>query len=447
MSHDYDVIVVGAGFAGATAARECATRGLRTLVLEGRTRVGGRTWTSALANGDLIDLGGTYVYWSQPHIWSEIVRYGLEDDLLGAALTPEKVLVPVGDGLEWTDPAGIPERERAMLDKYFSQSREVFPDPWNPLAERAAVDVVDKMSIQDRLDQLDLDPADEAYLSRWISAEAQRPAAEGGYLFFLRVWANAGHETANAMDALYGRRLRNGTKSVIDAILADGGSEVRLGEKVTKVDTSGVGVTVSTAKGQVFTASAVVVATPPGVWPHIEFTPGLSEPRLAAATEGLQTPQGNKILAVLRGEPKNIYVVSRGDHPIGLIWTSFRREGDEQVVEVFPTPALKDAHDHDSVRAGIKDLLPHVEVGEVASATYDLDDEFSRGSWPYFQRGQFLKYEPHEKLSQPESGGRVAFACSEVAKGWSGFIDGAIESGLRASRQVRTVVGNGAGQD
>ena len=48
MSHDYDVIVVGAGFAGATAARECATRGLRTLVLEGRDRVGGRTWTSAL---------------------------------------------------------------------------------------------------------------------------------------------------------------------------------------------------------------------------------------------------------------------------------------------------------------------------------------------------------------------------------------------------------------
>ncbi|WP_308364796.1 FAD-dependent oxidoreductase [Streptomyces sp. ISL-86] len=32
--------------------------------------------------------------------------------------------------------------------------------------------------------------------------------------------------------------------------------------------------------------------------------------------------------------------------------------------------------------------------------------------------------------------GRLAFASSDIASGWSGWVDGAIESGLRAAAQV-----------
>ncbi len=42
----YDVIVVGGGFAGVTAARECALRGRSVLLLEARDRLGGRTWSA-----------------------------------------------------------------------------------------------------------------------------------------------------------------------------------------------------------------------------------------------------------------------------------------------------------------------------------------------------------------------------------------------------------------
>jgi len=56
----YDVVVIGAGFAGLAAARDLAKNGFDPVVLEGRDRVGGRSSTTTLA-GVPVDLGGTFV--------------------------------------------------------------------------------------------------------------------------------------------------------------------------------------------------------------------------------------------------------------------------------------------------------------------------------------------------------------------------------------------------
>lgn len=57
----YDVIVIGAGFAGLIAARELSRcHNLRVLIIEGRDRIGGRTWT-AKALGEDFEMGGTWV--------------------------------------------------------------------------------------------------------------------------------------------------------------------------------------------------------------------------------------------------------------------------------------------------------------------------------------------------------------------------------------------------
>ncbi len=55
-----DVVVVGAGFAGLTAARDLVGHGHDVVVLEGRDRVGGRSSTTTVA-GVPVDLGGTFV--------------------------------------------------------------------------------------------------------------------------------------------------------------------------------------------------------------------------------------------------------------------------------------------------------------------------------------------------------------------------------------------------
>lgn len=79
MPQIYDTVVVGAGMAGVVAARDLSTRGHSVLLVEGRDRIGGRTFTDTALGGQL-DLGGGYVHWTQPNVWTELERHGLGAD-------------------------------------------------------------------------------------------------------------------------------------------------------------------------------------------------------------------------------------------------------------------------------------------------------------------------------------------------------------------------------
>lgn len=61
MDKVYDAIVIGAGPAGISASRKLREQGLDFLVLEGRYRIGGRTFTKEL-DGILVDLGASWIH-------------------------------------------------------------------------------------------------------------------------------------------------------------------------------------------------------------------------------------------------------------------------------------------------------------------------------------------------------------------------------------------------
>jgi monoamine oxidase len=77
------------------------------------------------------------------------------------------------------------------------------------------------------------------------------------------------------------------------------------------------------------------------------------------------------------------------------------------------------------------------EVNVLSSAGYDwAADPFSLGAWPAYGVGQLSRL---PDLQQPE--GALFFAGAITANGWHEHIDGAVESGIRAGREVRKFLG------
>ncbi|MFD6157280.1 FAD-dependent oxidoreductase [Nocardia sp. NPDC060256] len=293
----------------------------------------------------------------------------------------------------------------------------------------AALAGVDGMTLQDRLDQLDLGPADLALANGLLAGMTGAPLDQASFSNALRWWALGEYNYASFIQSLMGFKFENGTRSLLERILADGDAEVRLSHVVSAIDADDHGVRVTVDTGEVVSAAAVVVATPPGVWPDLAITPGLPENWLRSAREGMQVENGAEAAAVIKGESRSLELTTaRG---VGM-FTSHVLSDDEQIVTLFPG-ALDDPTDITQVQAELASALPGVEVLEMVADTYNLDNPFARGDWGFLRPGQLTTYQPH---TMRRHGERLFFANSEVADLWVGFIDGAIETGLHAGRDI-----------
>lgn len=127
-----DVIVIGGGFCGVTAARELRRQGYNVTLLEARNRLGGRTFTSEFA-GKEADMGGTWVHWLQPHVWSEIRRYGMTLTETPGAVAEDIIYLDYQGKRHQTKASKIWAEFEASVAKFFGNAYETMPRP----AERA----------------------------------------------------------------------------------------------------------------------------------------------------------------------------------------------------------------------------------------------------------------------------------------------------------------------
>ena len=75
---DVDVVVVGAGLSGLTAARQLRKSGLKVHLLEARARTGGRMIRQKTRKGAVIDLGGQWGGETHHRFESLVEELGLE---------------------------------------------------------------------------------------------------------------------------------------------------------------------------------------------------------------------------------------------------------------------------------------------------------------------------------------------------------------------------------
>jgi monoamine oxidase len=177
----------------------------------------------------------------------------------------------------------------------------------------------------------------------------------------------------------------------------------------------------------------VIVAVPLNVLGSIEFEPGLSEGKQAAIELG-QASRGVKLFLKARG-PAVTHNAIRPGHPFGYLDTEvLEPDGTQLLIGFGMDQAECLTADSDWVQEQLDSILPGYEL--VAAGAHDwLADEFTRGTWAIHRPGWYEHY--HAEMRRPE--GRLLLAGSDLANGWSGFIDGAIESGLQAGARAAAI--------
>jgi pseudooxynicotine oxidase len=220
--------------------------------------------------------------------------------------------------------------------------------------------------------------------------------------------------------------FRAGTQSLVHAIATGAEFETRLSTPVAAVTQHGRGIEVRTRAGETLTAKLVIVAVPLNALPGIEFDPPLSEGKQEAIALG-QASRGIKIFIHASGEPVFQNAIKPG-HAFGYLDTEILYpDGTQLLIGFGPDADNCDATDLASVQRQLDEILPGYEA--LAATAHDwLSDEFSRGTWAIHRPGWYTHH--HAEMQRPE--GAVILAGSDLANGWAGFMDGAIESGLRA---------------
>jgi len=205
---------------------------------------------------------------------------------------------------------------------------------------------------------------------------------------------------------------------------------VRLSSPVRRVVQTGDGVRVELASGAELQARTALITLPLNVLGSVAFEPQLAPVKRAAAREG-HAGSGLKCYVRVAGDIGNVNVFAPETEPINLVSTYEHGPNGSLLILFGNDPARPPLDDVVAMQDALRRLLPDVRVESVFGWSW-TNDPFARGTWCVFRPGQ-----PGRLLrGLRQSEGRVFFASADSAIGWRSCIDGAIESGYRAAREI-----------
>lgn len=274
-----DVVVIGAGAAGLTAANTLRAAGLSVAVLEARDRVGGRLWTDQI-DGAMFEIGGQWVSPDQDALIETVAELGLET--FSRYREGDSVYIgPDGVAHRFTGEMFpvAPETERVIAEiteRLDAMVAEIDPDrPW--AHEKAAE--WDRISWDAWLrQQTDDDEAVRNLAFATGSAMLTKPTHSFSLLQSLLMAASAG-SYSHLVDAdfILDKRVVGGLQQVPILLAERLGEDVLLNEPVRTLEWGEGGVT-AIAETTTVRARFAIIALAPNLYSRISYVPAL--PRL-----------------------------------------------------------------------------------------------------------------------------------------------------------------------
>lgn len=441
------VVVVGAGYAGLSAALTLHDRGVDVVVLEGSDRVGGRVHSEVREDGLVVDHGGQWVGPTQRNLLAVAERFGCPtfptyDDGDHLELWVDGVCRPFrGSGPDGGAGVAAYDEATALID---DMARTI--DVENPAA-CAHLEEWDSQTVHSFFSATVADEDARRRLDLSVQGVWSTEPRDISLFHFLFYVAAAGGyeqlmETEGCAQEL---RFSGGAQSVALAIAAHLGDRVHLNAPVRSIAHTDDGAELTTDRGSI-KASRVVVATPPAATVRIAFDPALPLSRNRWIE---RSPMGEVAkIHVLYDNPfwreqglsgqATVY----GEHAVGVVFDNSPSNAGRGVLVCFVYGdrmrrwAALPAGER---RAQVLATLATIFGDRAASPTGYTEKVWPQDPWVF--GGYAANPAPGVWFEHGSDGwrrpcGPIHWAGTETASVWNGYIDGAISSGYRAAGEV-----------
>jgi monoamine oxidase len=430
--HGFRVAIAGTGLAGLSAAYELTRAGAAVTLLDARSYAGGRVRTvrefTAQQHGEL---GGEFIDGDQ----KEIIDLCQQFDL------PLVRILRSGFTHRFRDASGACHVSRTA-------PWDALRDCLSPLTRRyklargdsssAAIREMATISLSDWMRQSKA-TADVQYIANALRAFFLADPAEISVLPVVEQLAKGG---APSQAEFY--RIEGGNDRLVDALRRGAGGRLLLGHVIRAVANAldRVVITVTDPSGltQQIEADYLVMTLPASTSRHVDIQPALADDQ-RRAIERLAYGRGTKVLLQ---SSMNVFDDRHArafatDDCVGAFWDGSEEQGGAASIVSFLAGGSASGCLRDKAAAGGQSLLSDlcwlgidrapvtaVHIGDWTA------DPWVRGGYAFLDPG----FDPAWRSLLARRAGRIVFAGEHTSERWQGYMNGAIESGQRAAREL-----------